>query len=117
MWFNKVFPNIFIHNLSSNDRLKRYRIQEIQVLLVDFDRELYGNNENPTTTKKWYDISQSSADTDMLVCRHPCRTLSADKDADTDIEKYVEADTDADKDTLRIKTADKDTDTYKNSTV
>ena len=52
----------------------------------------------------------------MLVCRHPCRTLSADKDADTDIEKYVGADTDADKDTLRIKTADKDkdTDTYKN---
>ena len=47
----------------------------------------------------------------MLVCRHPCRTLSADKDADTNIEKYEGADTDADKDTLRIKTADKDKDT------
>ena len=58
-------------------------------------------------------VTQSSADTDMLVCRHPCRTLSADKDADTDIEKYVEADTDADKDTPKMKIADKDADTDK----
>ena len=67
-------------------------------------------------SSKITNLKQSSADTDMLVCRHPCRTLSADKDADTDIEKYVGADTYADKDTLRIKTADKDkdTDTYKN---
>jgi len=56
---------------------------------------------------------QSSANTDMDVCRHPCRTLSADKDADTDMEKYSEADTDADKDTLKMKIADKDADTDK----
>ena len=67
-------------------------------------------------SKKFQTPEQSFADTDMLVCRYPCRTLSADKDADTDIEKYVGADTDADKDTPRIKTADKDkdTDTYRN---
>ena len=49
----------------------------------------------------------------MDVCRHPCRTLSADKDADTDMEKYSEADTDADKDTPKMKIADKDADTDK----
>ena len=46
----------------------------------------------------------------MLVCRHPCRTVSADKDADTDTLKLKTADKDADTDTLKIKFADKDAD-------
>ena len=45
----------------------------------------------------------------MDVYRHPCRTFSADTDADTDMKKYSDADTD--KDTLKIKIADKDADT------
>ena len=53
---------------------------------------------------------QSYADKDMLVCRHPCRTVSADKDADTDKLKLKTADKDADTDTLKIKFADKDAD-------
>ena len=53
-------------------------------------------------------LNQSSADTDMHVCRHPCYIMSAD----TDIHIFSEVVTDTDTDIHYFTTADTDTDNH-----